>query len=439
MPFSSIDAPGVLRALSQVAERDDDLADVYFERREEIALPTVDAAGPGLQVWREEGLAVRLLREGRTWLAGRDGIGPDELGDALRRVARAMPRAAYPRPAVSATRWREPPAAPELVELAPHVRRHLAEREVPGDVRWTLRRHQRWVKVIGNAVTSATEHERFYSVVASTPWGRWGSLTTALDEAFATAAADALEQQWRARDAEPSGATWTGPCVLGPSAAAVLLHEAVAHALEADHLARGGDPEAAIGLRMGSELLDVFDDPGAAPASVRRGADDEGFPTRKRHLLRAGTVTEPLADATWARRLDALSAGAGRRGDRHHPPGPRSHHLVLIPGADDDDGLFAAADGGLYFPDVARGRLEPLSGELTLRFDVGFRIEDGAPGRPFGPCALRGHVAEILGAVSAVGAATRPAGAGWCAKDGAKLPVWATAAPLLLEQQTVVP
>ena len=42
-------------------------------------------------------------------------------------------------------------------------------------------------------------------------------------------------------------------------------------------------------------------------------------------------------------------------------------------------------------------------------------------------------MADLLAAVTGVGRAARPAGAGWCAKGGQKLAVWATAPPIRLE------
>jgi hypothetical protein len=50
-----------------------------------------------------------------------------------------------------------------------------------------------------------------------------------------------------------------------------------------------------------------------------------------------------------------------------------------------------------------------------------------------GPCRLEGRVAGLLAAVAAVGARTETAGAGWCAKGGQRLPVWATAPAIRLE------
>jgi hypothetical protein len=52
---------------------------------------------------------------------------------------------------------------------------------------------------------------------------------------------------------------------------------------------------------------------------------------------------------------------------------------------------------------------------------------------------LRGQVADLLTRVTAVGNEARPAGAGWCAKGGQKLPVWATAPALRLEGVDLTP
>ena len=219
----------------------------------------------------------------------------------------------------------------------------------------------------------------------------------------------------------------------------MLLHEAVAHALEADTLAQGGNPEAAVGVAMAAPCLDVLDDPASAPDGARRATDDEGSATVRRWLLRGGAVEQPLADLLWARTSPVLLPGAGRRGTRHLPPGPRSSHLEIVPGAASDADLLAGGEEGLYLAEASRGALDPLSGEFTLHFPYGRRFRRGALAEAVGPSVLRGRVADLLNRVAAVGAAARPAGAGWCAKGGQRLPVWATAPSLRLEGVEVNP
>jgi predicted Zn-dependent protease len=434
MPWPELDTAAVARALSQVAEQPDDLVDAYFERREDVELPPEDDS-PGLRVWREEGFAVRLERGGRAWMASRDAIAEQPFAEALRQVARALPSIGYPEPRMHAVPFAMDDAR-ELREFPAAVARAVRAHHVGFAVRMTLRRHRRSLQVVGPRLVGEPQDERFYSCTLDSEWGGCGALLPRLDAAAAEAVAAAAVALFRARHAAPPAAS-CGVAVLGPAAVAVLLHEAVAHALEADTLARGGRPEAALGLALGAPCLDVLDDPGAAPAEVRRTVDDEGVPVCRRWLLRRGVVEQPLADSGWSRISPALSPGAGRRGSRHLPPVPRSTHLELLPGETGDGDLLAQASGGIYLEAASRGALDPLSGELTLRLPHGRRIRRGALAEPVGACVLRGQVADLLARATAVGRQAVAAGAGWCAKGGQKLPVWATAPALRLEGVTV--
>ncbi len=430
MPLSELDHASIARSLSQIADHRSDVADAFFERSEVIELPPENEA-PGFRVWHESGVAVRLLRGERTWLAARDAITQESFAQAVRRVARALPRVPYPEP--SFPRFAaEPAEAPELLDFPSELARAVRAHHVSFPLRLTARRHRRWVRLIGTQLASGVEHESFYSIVAELPWGRYGALLAQLETATAEVVARQLVHSFHAQKAASPEPGETA-CVLGPAASAALLHEAVAHALEADTLALGGHPEAAIGVALGHGELDVFDDPSTAPESVRRSADDEGHPVVRRCLLRAGVVEQPLADSAWARRSEVLRAGAGRRADRHQPPGPRSTHLELMPGEASREDLMAEAEGGLYLPEAERGHLDPLSGEFVLHFPYGYRIKNQAPGAAVGRSFLKAHVTDVLQAVRAVGREVTAAGAGWCAKGGMKLPVWATTPEILLE------
>lgn len=429
MPLTELDHAAIARTLAQIADRRGDLADAFFEESEVVELPP-DGAAPGLRVWREEGLAIRLLRRGRTWIAARDGISASAFSQAIRQVARAMPRAPYPEPRFTRHGFQEPIEAPELLDFPAALARAIRSHHVTFPMKLTVRRHRRNVRIVGTQLSSGVERESFFSVHVEMPWGRFGQLLPELGEEAPEALALQLVHSYRAHKAPPPAPA--SRCVLGPSACAVLLHEAVAHALEADTLALSGDPEAAVGVALGTPEISVFDDPSTAPASVRRRADDEGHPVSRRCLLREGKIEQPLADTLWARQSDILRAGSGRRSSRHLPPGPRSWHLELIPGKASREELFAAAGDGLYLPETDRGHMDPISGELLLHFPYGYLLKDGVAGPPVGRSSLRLHVSDVLQAVRGVGREPIPAGAGWCAKGGMKLPVWATAPELLL-------
>jgi predicted Zn-dependent protease len=436
MPFSRLDTAAVARTLSQLAEQPEDVVDAFFERREEVEVAPEGDPG-SLRVWREEGFAVRLVRDGHTWLASRDVVEPRSFAEALRQVARAFSAATYPEPSLEVPPP-EPVTAQELLDFPGALSRAVRAHHVGFPMRVAVRRHRRWVQVVGPRLVAEAERETFYSLAAESSWGRYGALLLKLDAAAAEEIAAAVVALFRTRQSHPP-APLRGTAVLGPAAVAVLLHEAVAHALEADTLAQGGNPEAAVGVTMAAACLDVLDDPAAAPEGVRRSTDDEGAAVVRRWLLRGGVVEQPLADALWARTSPVLLPGAGRRGTRHLPPGPRSSHLEVLAGETAPDDLLAGAEEGLYFAEASRGSLDPLSGEFVLQLPYGRRFRRGGLHEAVGPCALRGRVSDLLTRVTAVGSASRPAGAGWCAKGGQKLPVWATAPALRLEGVEVTP
>jgi predicted Zn-dependent protease len=429
MSLAALDTAAVARALALVATRPDDLADAYFEELTEAELPG-DGGGAGPRLRRERGLAVRLSRGDSTWLASRDAVDAAALADALRSVARAMPPA-FPAPAEATPPEAEGPPFDELAAFAGRLERALRRRYVAFPCRVTARWHARAVRVVTPRTATGVERERFASADVRTPWGRAGTLAPALDEAAAEALAERLAARFRARGAAPPAAG-RPPLLLRPAATAVALHECVAHALEADLLARSGSPLAADGIELGPHDLEVLDDPAGAPAAVARHADDEGSATVRRWLLRRGRVAQPIADLAAARRWSDLLPGSGFRAGRHAPPLPRSHHLELLAGESSDERLRELAADGLEIGEIAAGRLDPATGEFRLEIACARRLAGGEAGDVVGRFTVRGSLTALLGGVVAIGERRESAGAGWCAKAGQRRAVWATAPSLVI-------
>jgi len=437
VPFSELDTTAIARSLSQIADRKGDLAEVFFERREEVVVPPADRA-PGILTIQEQGFAVRLVRGGKTWLAAHDEIRKGLLGEALRQAARVVPTTPYPEPAIKMAEMQLPTASAELLDFPRRVTRAIRQRLAAFPLLLTVRSHRRWIRVVRPQLSPDPESEHFFSCEAELPWGRWGTLLSKLDEDAAEKVAKSLTALFRAREAE-TAMTGRYPIVLGSSACAVFLHEVVAHALETDTLVLGGRVEGALGAELGGKLLNVLDDPAGAPEGVKRKSDDEGVPVERRWLLREGVVEQPLADQVAAHASIDLVPGAGRRSHRHEAPVPRSFHLELLPGEDGLDDLLADLRQGLYLPEVSRGRLDPLTGEFELEAPYCQMVIEGSLGDLAGPCRLVGRVADLLSSVNGVGSEVESAGAGWCAKGGVRLPVWATTPAIRLEIAEVEP
>lgn len=427
MFFSRLDGAAIGRSLAQIADRPGDVAESYFEHLEEFELAP---EGGRVAVRREGGFAVRLLREGRSWIASADGFSGRRFGEALRQVARALPQATYPEPHFDLERPVAPIDGAELRELPARLERAVTARHVAFPFALHARRHHREIQVIGTRLVPDPEVERFYSVAVRLPWGRWGSLVTSLSDDVVDGLAERLVAAFEAREAPVLESPVTS-VVLGPAAAAVLAHEAVAHTLECDRPVLGGDPEAAAGRTLGSAALSVLDDPSTAPEGVRRRTDDEGVPVLRRWLLRGGVVGQPLADRASTGESSTLEPGAARRSHRHCSPVPRSTHLEIVPGEAALADLLEGAE--LFLPEASWGRLDPYSGRFTVAFPFGRRVQAGELGEPVGACRLTGRVDLVLGAVAGVGSDALSTGAGWCAKGGQRLAVWATAPPLRLD------
>jgi len=429
------DAAAAARALALI-EGKDEISDIFLEEQASAELPSGDE-GAGLRVSVESGLATRLVRGRRAWSASRDELSGAALADALRSVARALPPT-IPEPASVATPPHAEAPLDQILAFPGCLERALRRRLVAFPLHLAVRWQWRKLRVVGSRTVSPIERECFASVEAQTPWGSCGALVTSLDEAAAEELAERLLARFRGRDAAPPGAGHP-PLLLEAAAAAVVLHECVAHALEADLLARSGNPAAAEGVALGGADLDVLDDPASAPAAVARTVDDEGVPVVRRWLLRGGEVAQPIADLRASRRWSSLLPGSGFRSGRHAPPLPRTHHLELLAGSASPSRLLELASGGLAIGEIGAGGLEPVSGRIWLEVPGARRIAGGELAEPVGRFRLTGRVGELLGGIVGIGAERRVAGAGWCAKGGQRKPVWATVPALVVAGLEVEP
>ena len=436
MSFVDLDRAAVARGLCLISDRPDDLVDVFFERHEEVEVPA-SGETPGVRAWREEGLAVRLVRDRRQWLAVQDDVSPEAFADAVRRVARGLTQGVLRKPRITVRGWGPVEIEEDQESFAARVEAALRARRMVFPMRHRLRRHRRWVRVVDRTLAADAECESFFSCRIETRWGRWGALLPDLDASAVSFVTEALAASFRARSSAPPSPSTTH-LMLGPSAAAVFLHEAVGHALEVDTLALGGHPEAAVGLKLGSEVLDLLDDPTSGPEGLRRRTDDEGAPVLRRWLLRSGVVEQPLADRAWARGSATLMSGAARRQSRRLGPVPRSLHLELLAGQSSTTELAAQPEAGVFASEASRGRLDAETGEFFLEMPHGRLLANGQLGARVGPFGVRGRVGDLLEKIRGVGQQPAFGGAGWCAKGGRRMPVWSTTPALLIEGVEVV-
>ncbi len=416
-------------ALARLAVHPDQHTEAFFERLETVEL-LPRGASTRLRLRREQGLSVRRLEAGASRLASADAISGHTFASCCDRVT-GTAGSIGPAPKIQVSRWL-PVRMAEIERAERQLGKAVSRRRVGFPMEVTVRRHRRQVQVVHGRVSAPSQFEEYFSLRLKTPWGLWGGLLPSLAAEDLDPVAGCLVDRLRSRHL-PEHPDTPRILVLGPCAAAVMLHEVVAHTLEADTLALTGAPDSVVGLKLGGVHLDVIDDPRLAPDGCGRFSDDEGMTVIARWLLRRGRVRQPLADLAWAGRCQRLIPGAARRANRHLLPGPRTMHLELLPTDLPEAELFQEAAGGLYIAEFESGTLDPFDGGCVLRAPCARRIGASGPADFVGPVEIRSRTVDLLAAVTAVGDRPLAAGAGWCAKDGSLLPVWARSPSVRLE------
>ena len=130
--------------------------------------------------------------------------------------------------------------------------------------------------------------------------------------------------------------------ILGPSVVGLSAHESAGHPMEADRIfgreaAQAGesfvDPEGErrLGKRIGSEVVNVVDDPTVEHSYGYYLYDDEGVKARRRYLYKEGIINEPLMNREYAGLLGTLSNAAGRSSEYDREPIPRMSTTFVEP------------------------------------------------------------------------------------------------------------
>ncbi|MCD6383634.1 MAG: TldD/PmbA family protein, partial [Thermoplasmata archaeon] len=128
--------------------------------------------------------------------------------------------------------------------------------------------------------------------------------------------------------------------VVGPEVSGIAAHESSGHPSEADRiLGREGflagesfiKPDM-IGERVGSEVVNIVDDPTTPGSFGFYLYDDEGVPARRRYLYREGRINEFLHNRETAKILGVKSNGAARASSWSREPIVRMSTTFVEPG-----------------------------------------------------------------------------------------------------------
>ena len=226
-------------------------------------------------------------------------------------------------------------------------------------------------------------------------------------------------------DAEIAPVTGELPVELGAGAAAILLHEAIGHGMEADFNRKDiSIYSERVNQRIAPEGVTIIDD---GTRQGDRGAinvDDEGVDGQQTVLVEDGILRSYMHDRISAKHYGVAPTGNGRRESFRHAPVPRMRSTYMTAGQHDPQDIIKSVKKGVYAESFTNGQVMIGAGDFTFYIKTGYMIEDGRLTRPIKDTNIIGNGPDILERTDMVGSDFAFDHGGWvCGKDGQSVPV----------------
>jgi len=225
--------------------------------------------------------------------------------------------------------------------------------------------------------------------------------------------------------------------ILDPILAAVFIHEAFGHSSEADTIENSPSilEKMKIGTRLGTDILNIEDDPTLRYQLGHYKYDDEGVPARPAELMKSGVLTGRLHSRRTAAKFGEPVTGHCVAEDYRYAPIIRLGNIFIKPGTDTLESLIERLGDGYYFADHLGGQ---TSGEnFTFASQYGYRIRNGKKAELVNEAGISGNLYTTLKNIVGVANDLTFGKTGGCGK-GQVNPRSCFGAPHILVNQVVV-
>jgi PmbA protein len=155
------------------------------------------------------------------------------------------------------------------------------------------------------------------------------------------------------------------------------------------------------GQVLGSEMVNIVDDPTRAGTLGARPFDGEGVGSRRNVVFQRGTFSGFLMDCYTARRTNLQTTGSAQRGIESLPA-PGASSLVFERGTSSPESIVAGVSEGLYLTTLMGNGFNPTTGDYS-RGAGGFWIENGKIAFPVTEVNISGQMEKMLAGLDAVG------------------------------------
>lgn len=227
------------------------------------------------------------------------------------------------------------------------------------------------------------------------------------------------------------------PVVIAGEAGGTMIHEAVGHGFEADHIVKGSSVfSGKIGEKVAADCITVVDDPTLKGERGSYAFDDEGEDGVRVVLIERGILKDYLRDKFWGLKMGLPSNGHGRRESYRYIPLPRMSNTYILPGDRDPEEIIRCAWNGIYVKKMGGGEVNTTTGDFVFYVPEAYRIENGKVGEPLRPFTIGGNGPSILMNVEMVGNDFGKS-VGNCGKKGQLVPI-SDGMPTILVREMLV-
>ncbi|WP_456474370.1 TldD/PmbA family protein [Candidatus Pyrohabitans sp.] len=206
--------------------------------------------------------------------------------------------------------------------------------------------------------------------------------------------------------------------VIDPKLTGVFIHEALGHAVEADHVVQGESILAGkLGETIASEQVTIYDDPTLEQGFGSYFYDAEGVRAQKKAVVERGVLRSYLHSRETAAKLGQAPTGNARAQGYNFQQMPRMSNTYLARGDASFEELIEDVKFGVYLLGSRGGEVDTARGVFQFSAEEGFLIEKGEVTTPVRDVALSGETLAILRRVDAVGS-DFGVHIGYCGKSG---------------------
>jgi TldD protein len=199
--------------------------------------------------------------------------------------------------------------------------------------------------------------------------------------------------------------------VIAPEITGIAVHESVGHPNEADRVfgresAQAGTSYLTInnlGLEIGSERVNIFDDPTIENSYGFYLYDDEGVKARKRHIVKNGMQNELLTNREYAKILGLKSNASARSDSYSNEPLVRMSNSYLERGKAKFEELLAEAKNGVYIKSFTEWNIDDTRSFSRYQGNEAYSIKNGSLEKPIKNYRLEKSTMEFWHAVKLLG------------------------------------